>query len=174
MSALIKLWKERLLQRGRPLVCTLALLGASSAAHAVDGCKVLLCLAGNWSNISQCRPDVEEAFRQAARGRGWPTCNEGGTANVANNQWLSQSACPPMYSRFDETGAWAGCTYNGMISVKINGAPWTDVFWSLGGGTSTRYYPPARAALGDNIDPTYDLDLKAYVPLPPLCFNESC
>lgn len=90
----------------------------SAQVHAVDGCKVLLCRAGNWSNISQCRPDVEEAFRQVARGRGWPTCDEGATANVANNQWSSQATCLAMYSRLDETGAWAGCTYSGMISVK--------------------------------------------------------
>ena len=151
----------------RSAVLAAMLFLGSGQAHAVDGCKVLLCLAGNWSSISQCRPDVEEAFRQVARGRGWPTCNEGGTANVSNNQWLSQGTCPPMYSRFDETGAWAGCTYGGMISVRIKDAPWSDVFWSIGSGTSTRYYAPARAALGGNIDPTYDRDLAAQVP--PVC-----
>ena len=140
------------------------LLLASPAAHAVDGCKVLLCLAGNWSNISQCRPDVEQAFRDVARGRGWPTCGMGGSSS-AQMQWASEATCPPFYSYYNpDNGSWSGCQYDGMVSVRVNSAPWSDLFWSSGGGsTSTRYYDPARAALGTGIDPKYDQDSAAYV-----------
>ncbi len=137
------------------LLATVAL--SSPAAHAADGCKVLLCLAGNWSNISQCRPDVEQALRDVARGRGWPTCSMGGSSS-AELQWANQGNCPTFYSLYGE-GVWQGCQYDGMVSVRVNGAPWSDLFWSAGGGpTSTRYYDQARSALGANIDPTYDRD----------------
>ena len=48
-------------------------LKLSGPAHDVDGCKLLLCMAGNWQNISQCTPTVRQALRDVARGRGWPT-----------------------------------------------------------------------------------------------------
>ncbi len=144
-----------------------ATLLTATSAHAVDGCKVLLCLAGNWSNLSQCRPDVEQALRDVARGRGWPTCAMGGTSS-ANLQWANQANCPPFYSTYDpDTGSWSGCQYDGMVSVRVDGAPWSDLFWSSSGErTSTRYYDQARTALGTSMDPTYDRDAAAYVPLP--------
>ncbi len=46
----------------------------ANASQAVDGCKVLLCLAGNWKNISQCVPPVEEAFKESALGHPFPSC----------------------------------------------------------------------------------------------------
>ena len=66
----------------------------SGQAHAVDGCKVLLCLAGNWSNISQCRPDVEEALRQIERGQGLPSCEMAGAGNVARVVSSYYDPCP--------------------------------------------------------------------------------
>ena len=44
-------------------------LGFSGPAQAVDGCKVLLCMAGNWQHISQCEPTVSRALRDVALGR---------------------------------------------------------------------------------------------------------
>jgi len=35
-------------------------LGFSGPAQAVDGCKVLLCMAGNWQHISECEPTVRD------------------------------------------------------------------------------------------------------------------
>ena len=60
-------------------------LGLSGPAHAVDGCKLLLCMAGNWKNISQCEPTVRQALRDVARGRGWPTCSMGGNSASSNH-----------------------------------------------------------------------------------------
>ena len=63
-------------------------LGLSGHAHAVDGCKLLLCMAGNWQNISQCTPTVRQALRDVARGRGWPTCSMGGDS-ASGNQYVA-------------------------------------------------------------------------------------
>ena len=81
------------------LVYLLLLIGAAldpAPAHAVDGCKVMLCITANWKNISQCRPDVEQAIHDVERGRGWPSCNE---ANGASYQWATEATCPAFYSR---------------------------------------------------------------------------
>lgn len=66
----------------------------SPAAHAVDGCKVLLCLAGNWKNISECRPDVEEALHQVERGKGLPSCDMAGAGNMARVVSSYYDPCP--------------------------------------------------------------------------------
>jgi hypothetical protein len=151
-----------------------AVFGATPA-HAVDGCKVMLCITSNWKNISQCRRDVEQAIHDAERGRGWPSCNE---ANGANYQRTSEATCPAFYSSYDpENGMWASCQYDAILSVRVNNAPWSDMFWTLGGtDTSTRYYAPARAALGDTMDPRFDLDAAAWVPpTAPACSGgDSC
>jgi len=137
----------------------------SGQAHAVDGCKVLLCLAGNWSNISVCRPDVEQAMHDVEHGKGWPTCSE---APGMNLEWTTEATCPVFYSSYNpDTGAWASCQYGAIVRVQVNNLPWSDMLWAVGTtSTSTRYYPPARTALGPSIDPRYDLDEAAYVPPP--------
>lgn len=151
----------------------------STQAHAVDGCKVLLCMAGDWRNISQCRPEVEQALRDVARGHAWPTCGMSGAGNSASFGWVSQADCPPFYQDFGESGGDSGFTvytgcrgYQAVIKVQVQGTPWLDMFWSFGGPSSTRYYPPARAALGLNIDPKYDADEAAYVaPVIPVYYD---
>ena len=83
-------------QKFRRSVAAAALLlcGLIGQAHAVDGCKVLLCLAGNWSNISQCRADVLEALRQVALGHVLPTCDMAGAGNVARVVSSYYDPCP--------------------------------------------------------------------------------
>ena len=89
-----------------------------------------------------------------------------GGSSSAHLQWASEATCPPFYSYYNpESGAWSGCRFDGIVSVRVNSAPWSDLFWYSGGGaTSTRYYDPARTALGASMDPTYDRDAAAYVP----------
>ena len=169
---------EAFMKKTLYVMMLLGSLFGAAPAHATDGCKVLLCLAGNWSNISQCRPEVEQAMWDASHGRGWPSCNMGGSS-AANLQWASEATCPPFYSTYNmDTGQWAGCRYSGVVSVKVNGLPWSDLYWSTSGGpTSTRYYDQARTALGANIDPTYARDAAAYVPPappPPCVGGDSC
>jgi hypothetical protein len=158
------------------VVLASSILG-SPPAHAVDGCRVMLCITANWKNILQCRPDVEQAIHDVERGHGWPTCDD---ANGANYQRTTEATCPAFYSRYNpDNGAWASCQYDAILSVRVNNMPWSDTFWSMGGtDTSTRYYGPARAALGDSIDPRFDLDSAAWVPPPtaPVCAasGDSC
>lgn len=156
----------------------LALLGSAVPAHAVDGCQLLLCLAGSWNKPPQaamCVPTVKQAFRDIARGHSWPTCHmsRGNTNNTAW-QWATQATCPPFYSLFDpESGHWAGCSYAGLVNVNVSGAWWQTVYVNpYSGDTSTHYSDAARAALtqnGGHIDPTYDRDAAAYRPPPPPC-----
>lgn len=121
---------------------------STTSAHAADGCKFLLCIAGPWSSISQCVPTVHEVFRDLARGRGFPTCNMSGAGNSAGNAWATEATCPIMYRQYDaESGAYASCTYPGRISVYINGALWSQVYWNTSGNTSTWYSDAARTSL---------------------------
>lgn len=148
-----------------------ASLTFSSAAFALDGCKVLLCLAGNWKGIAACVPPVREALRDMALGHAYPHCdmNQNGSpapdpnhlaANRADSYPTNEETCPVMYSRYNpRNGWWQSCKYQGVISVVVQGAEWTRVFWDASGDTSTWYSPEARAQLGDNLDPTYDDDL---------------
>lgn len=137
------------------------------AAYAVDGCKLLLCLAGNWKSIPMCVPTVQEALHDAARGHPFPTCDTAGSGNTASHQWANQANCPSFYSTYNRNG-WSACSYAGVISVRVNDAPWADVFWRGSGATSTRYYDAARTQLGSGLDPTYDADAAAAaVPAPP-------
>ena len=63
---------ERLVRLAAPFGLVLGLgLGLSGPAHAVDGCKLLLCMAGNWQNISQCTPTVRQALREQGSSVGW-------------------------------------------------------------------------------------------------------
>lgn len=151
-------------------------------AHAADGCTVLLCLAGNWHSIPQCVPPVEQALRAMLFGGSFPVCTfvdgDGGqidskaTGNYGANAWPTQDNCPPMYSNYTaENGDWQSCIFNGVISLVINGQPWTTMWWDVAGNTSTLYYPAALQQLqADQIDPRYANDLaqwQAEHPVPP-------
>lgn len=57
-----------------------------SVSHASDwGCTVLLCLAGNWKNISECRGPVQDLFRHLARGHTFPSCDMSDGNDSARN-----------------------------------------------------------------------------------------
>lgn len=103
-----------------PLGMLVGLLLSSMPAHAADGCKVLLCMAGNWRNIAACEPEVRQAMRDAARGRGWPRCSMasggGGGSNTSSNTGSNPSANPnnapestvvPSAATHDSENQWA-------------------------------------------------------------------
>ena len=110
-------------------------LGLSGPAHAVDGCKLLLCLAGNWQNISECAPTVREALRDVARGRAWPTCSMGGNSASAN-QYVALEQCPEQYlakAGTDEGGRDIySCPFSGVIHVAVQGRPWSHLVVHIG------------------------------------------
>jgi hypothetical protein len=135
------------MKTGKPILRAMAsmLIGgigifSSSNVHAADGCKFLLCIAGPWQGIAECRPTVHEVFRDLARGRPFPTCAMSGAGNSASNTWASEPTCPIMYRSYDpDRGSYVGCRYPGQISVQVNGQPWSTVYWDFGGNTSTRW-----------------------------------
>ena len=117
-------------------------LGLSGPAHAVDGCKLLLCMAGNWQNISQCTPTVRQALRDVARGRGWPTCSMGGDS-ASGNQYVAPEQCPEQY-------------------ITNAGTTW----WSPSGDSVVEWLPAAKAAFAnspDAMDERFDRDHAAWV-----------
>ena len=151
-----------------PLVAALA-WALSGPAHAVDGCKVLLCMAGNWKNISQCEPTVRQALRDIARGRGWPECSMGGNSQAAN-QYLDPAQCPEQYRTregFDDSQRPIyGCPFNGVINVNVEGQPWTRSWWSASGDTVVEWLPAAKTAFAnspDSMDDRFDRDHAAWV-----------
>jgi hypothetical protein len=129
-----------------------ALLLITPGAQALDGCRVLLCLAApDWSAIPQCVPPIEELLADLADGDAFPTCDMSGAGNGASNQWASAPAnCPPQYTvayHIDIYTAYR-CEYTGAIEVDVNGTLWSTTWWSMHGNTVTDFSPTAKAQLG--------------------------
>jgi hypothetical protein len=152
------------------LLVALAML-VPTPAHAVDGCKVLLCFAApSWRSIPECVPTINQVLRDLARGRPFPTCAMSGPANSASHQWSSAPAyCPPQYTRvFDgESGPIYSCDYTGAVAVNIDGVLWARTWWSFAGDSVTEFTPAAKARLG-TWDTKFDDDYATWLaPLPP-------
>jgi hypothetical protein len=143
-------------------------LGLTGPAHAVDGCKLLLCMAGNWQAISQCTPTVREALRDIARGRVWPTCGMGGDSG-SGNQYLAPEQCPEQYrtSSTDESGrVYYSCPFSGAIQVAVAGQPWSRTWWSPSGDSVVEWLPAAKVAFAnspDAMDERFDRDHATWV-----------
>ena len=142
--------------------------GLAGPAHAVDGCKLLLCMAGNWQNISQCEPTVRQALRDAARGRGWPSCNMGGDS-ASGNQYVAPEQCPEQYRT--STVDWrdrlvTSCPFSGVIHVAVEGQPWSRTWWSPSGDSVVEWLPAAKLAFASRpgaMDDRFDRDRAAWV-----------
>ena len=158
---------------------------AAPAARAVDGCVVLLCLAGNWSAIGECVPPVEQLFTDLALGQPFPSCAfasapslpassvSAAAASAATQatgassptsavlEGMTQQNCPVQYAIvFD--GQFVSCSgYLGLIRVSVNGVPWSQTLWSPGGVGVTCYSSTAETALGISNTPC-DQALAAY------------
>ena len=163
-----------LLKRLRRLAALAALpftlLASSPAAHAVDGCAVLLCMSGAWKKAPQaetCEPPVYAALRAVARGHSWPHCAQGGgydSGAVA----ATEETCPPFYSNYSsESGRWMSCQYPTVVRVTAPSGWFSDVFSDADGNTSTHYSDTARLQLGASIDPKYDQDAAAWAAAHP-------
>jgi hypothetical protein len=132
---------------------------------AADGCKFLLCIAGPWASIAECRPVVLEVFRDMARGQPLPSCSMSGDGNAASNLWTSEATCPAMYRIYDqESGSFARCLYPGRISVQVNGSLWSQVYWDFSGYSTTWYSDAAKSMLGQGTTAVpgdqYETDLR--------------
>ena len=142
-----------------------ALVLAAPPALAVDGCLVLLCLAApSWSAIPQCVPPVTQVLRDLARGRPFPTCAMSGAGNSGSHQWASAPGnCPPQYTYASEleNGVAYSCGYTGVVSIQIDGTPWSRTWWTMGGQTVTDFSPAAKARMG-TWNTKYDDDYAAW------------
>ncbi len=131
-----------------------ASLGLPGTAHAVDGCKVLLCMAGNWRQIAPCEPTVRQALRDVARGRGWPQCGMSSGSETAN-QYVAPANCPEQYrtEHRDDIGQIGySCPFDGVVLVAVEGQPWSRTWWSTAGDTVVEWLPAARLALASRPD----------------------
>ena len=135
------------------------------APASANGCTVLLCLAGNWSQIQQCVPPVRQALRDVARGRGWPSCSMSSSSSSggssAYNRQPTAAECPGSYLsaiRDHDSGQITGysCNLAGVVEVKVEGAVWSKTFWDWNENAITWYSPAAKSALNGVFDPTYD------------------
>lgn len=157
----------RLPRVGRALAASVLAAAFSAPANAADGCTVLLCLAGNWKNISECRPPVEEMMRDVARGRHFPSCDTSGNSN-AGNRYLSPDQCPVQYRSevLVESAIDYMCPFSNVIDVAVQGVPWSRTYWSGSGDSVTEWLPAARAAFATNpteIDERFNLDYATWV-----------
>ena len=147
-----------------------ALVLAAAPAAAVDGCLVLLCLAApNWSAIPQCVGPVTQVLRDLARGRPFPTCAMGGAGNSGSHQWASApDNCPLQYTQASEleSGIAYSCGYAGVVTIRIDGAPWSRTWWNLGGRTVTDFSPAAKARMG-TWDTQFDDDHASWLAMQP-------
>lgn len=141
------------------------------AAHAVDGCTVLLCLAApSWRSIEQCVSPVRQLMRDLARGKPFPTCAMSGAANSASHTWsAAPDFCPPQYTRIHDgpNGAVYTCDYAGAITVTVDGSPFARTWWSLDGDSVTEFSPAAKEQL-DTLDRRFDDELAAWLASRPV------
>lgn len=180
-NAFITAASGTLVSAGIQLAIAGSISAAPAPAFAADGCKVLLCLAGNWSRVAECVPPVRQYFRDALRGRPFPTCAMAGPSGTeaavapaqAEQIFVTEDICPPMYRLYgnDDSGGYLGCVYPMMFQVSINGTLWNKVYFDLNGSTSTWYSVDARTALtaaGDGwIDTRFDTDYAAWASWQP-------
>ena len=141
------------------------LIGGVTPAWALDGCKVLLCLAGPWQSIPACASEVEELFRSMGNGDAFPSCAfASGTTYAseipsvarasnapATSTWLAQGRpapdpnCPPQYVTIFYATArpMYGCRYAGMIRTYVDEKISSTTYWSAAGGSVTEPGMPA-------------------------------
>ena len=143
--------------------------GLNGPAQAVDGCKLLLCMAGNWRNITQCVPTVRQALRDVARGRIWPSCAMGGNSGSAN-QYVAPEQCPEQYRTIsgvdDNNRVIYSCPFSGVIHVAVEAQPWSRTWWSPSGESVVDWLPAAKAAFAaspGSMDDRFDRDHAAWV-----------
>ena len=143
-------------------------LGLNGPAKAVDGCTLLLCMAGNWMSIGQCVPPVRQALRDLLRGRAWPTCGMVGDSGTAN-QNVAPEQCPEQYRTADvdyRDQTVYSCPFRGVIHVAVGGQPWSRTWWSESGDSVVEWLPAAKTAfagLPSAMDDRFDRDYAAWV-----------
>ena len=160
------------------LATAIFLAALPTPAHALDGCKVLLCLAApSWRAIPACVPDIKQLYRDLAKGKVFPTCALAGAGNSSHHTWASAPAnCPAQYTQVIESESSTSyvCDYAGAVTVSINNTPFTRTWWSMGGDTVTEFTAAAKLQLG-TWDSQFDDDHARWLAsLPPPAPPPSC
>ena|SRR5471032_802246 len=134
----------------------------SAAVRADDWpCEVVLCLANpaGATAVAPCVQPIQKLWRELAKGHSFPVCNMNSpeaSGNSAANQWASGSNCPSEYRYWGGVdGRELLCEFTGVVTVKINGQPYTRVWWNEG-STMTQYLgvvPPGPAPLSTEATP---------------------
>jgi hypothetical protein len=143
----------------------------STPAHALDGCRVMLCLAApKWREVPLCVPTINELMKHLAKGKPFPICTGGGPDNGADNTWaVAPGNCPVqyIYEVDGPNGPVPRCKYNGAVTVKVKNVAWTHTWWTFAGESVTEFTPQAKAQLG-TWDTQFDDDYAAWLAsLPP-------
>jgi hypothetical protein len=116
-----------------PLSLTALLCLAAAHAHAADGCKILLCLAGNWQRIAPCEPEVRAALNRVALGHPLPVCNMAGAGNYAAQGTNPYNPCPAGTTALP-IGQLAIMGTANMVGTIVGGSP--DTFYTgIGDGS---------------------------------------
>ena len=154
------------MRKANTLIAAVAaiLMGVAAPVWAVDGCKVLLCLAGPWQSIPACRAEVERLFQDLWSGEPFPKCRfatapagvqgmGGAGIGSAANTWLGQEASAPdpncpgqAVTSLHRVGRTTyGCRYVGMVTLDVEGRFSSTTYWDTGGNSVT--YQAADAPL---------------------------
>jgi hypothetical protein len=154
---------------GPVVSCLLGLL--ATPAHAIDGCKVMLCLAApNWREVPLCVPTIHELMQHLARGRSFPMCKGAGPDNGADNLWATAPTNCPVHYVYEvdgPNGPRPRCRYTGAVTVKVGNAVWTRTWWTFDGDSVTEFSAAAKAQLG-KWDTRFDDDYASWLAsLPP-------
>jgi hypothetical protein len=154
-----------------PLLALIASLVFTTPAHAIDGCRVMLCLAApKWREVPLCVPTINELMKHLARGRPFPICKGGGPDNGADNIWATAPRNCPVQYIFEvdgPNGPRQRCKYIGAVEVKVNNVSWTRTWWTFAGESVTEYSAEAKRQLG-SWDSQFDDDYAAWLAsLPP-------
>jgi hypothetical protein len=91
-------------------------------ALADDGCKILLCLAGEWQKIAPCEPAVRAALNRVALGKPLPVCTMAGAGNYVAEGLNPYNPCPEGTTALP-IGRFAIVGTAGMVGTVVNGTP---------------------------------------------------
>jgi hypothetical protein len=157
-----------------PPIALLASVLWATPAHALDGCRVMLCLAApKWREVPLCVPTINDLMKHLAKGRPFPICTGGGSDNIANNEWANAPGNCPVQYIYEVDGAngpQLRCKYSGAVTVNIKNVLWSRTWWTFTGESVTEFSPEAKAQLGtwdSKFDDDYAAWLAAQVPPAP-------
>lgn len=145
----------------RRLLCVVGVAGGlavSGAAGAVDGCKVLLCLAApnGWRSVSECVPPMEDLLKSLALGHSFPSCSMAGNPSTRTGSFAS----PMPANYYDQCPAGMNALPSG--SYAIMSSTWVPADNSMAWAQQHTLY----AGIGDGAGLTPSAGV-ASVSMPP-------